>query len=169
MKRLIALLVLLIPMVLIAQNIGFVNTETILSKMPNYIQAQQQLERLKQQYELQLEKELNSIEELFNRYQEQKRDLSAVQREAREREIISKERSLKEREQEIFGQEGIMAKRSQELLDPIKQTVQNVIDRAAQERGYVMIFDLSMTQGVIYKNNKADITPYVLARMGLTQ
>lgn len=169
MKRLIALLVLLIPMVLIAQNIGFVNTETILSKMPNYIQAQQQLERLKQQYELQLEKELNSIEELFNRYKEQKRDLSAVQREAREREIISKERSLKEREQEIFGQEGIMAKRSQELLDPIKQTVQNVIDRAAQERGYVMIFDLSMTQGVIYKNNKADITPYVLARMGLTQ
>ncbi|HCV16405.1 MAG TPA: molecular chaperone Skp, partial [Rikenellaceae bacterium] len=42
----------------IAQTAGFVNTETILSRIPEYEQAQQQLERLKTQYETQIQNEI---------------------------------------------------------------------------------------------------------------
>lgn len=169
MKKLIftAMILLSIPMAVTAQTTGYVNTETILSEMPEYTQAQEQLERLKKQYELQFENELKVIENLFNQYQSQKAGLNEVQRQARENEIISKERSLKQREQEIFGQEGTLATRSKELLDPIKEIVQAAIDKVATERGMLLVFDVATTQGIIFRDSKADLTPQVMSRLGL--
>jgi len=83
-----------------AQTTGYVNTEVILSKIPEYIQAQQQLERLKSQYEVQIEREVKVIENLFSQYQAEKTKLNELQRQSRESEIITKERAVKERQNE---------------------------------------------------------------------
>ncbi len=170
MKRVlvIAVLMLTIFSAAVAQTTGYVNTETILSKMPEFIQAQQQLERLTSQYELQLQEEISVIEGLFARYQEEKARLNDMQRNARENEIITKERAVKEKQAEIFGQEGVIAERTRQLLDPIREVVQQAIDAVAKENGYTMIFDAATVQGIIYTDTKADITDKVVARLGLT-
>lgn len=169
MKKLIFLAVLLLslPIATAAQNAGYVNTVTILEEIPEYTQAQQQLERLKSQYDAQLQNEVKVIENMFNQYQAEKSRLNELQRQSRENEIISKERSLKEREQEIFGQDGIMSAKSKELLDPVKDLVQSAIDYIAKEKGFHMVFDISASQGIIFKDPKADITPDVMKRLGL--
>jgi outer membrane protein len=150
-----------------AQATGYVNTETILSNIPEYIQAQQQLERLKSQYEVQIEREVATIENLFKKYQSEKSMLNDLQRQSRENEIITKERAVKERQAEIFGQDGLMSTRSKQLLDPIKNIVQGAIDIVAKESGVVIVFDLASVQGVIFTDPRGDLTPRVLNRLGI--
>jgi outer membrane protein len=150
-----------------AQATGYVNTETILSNIPEYIQAQQQLERLKSQYEVQIEREVATIENLFKKYQSEKSMLNDLQRQSRENEIITKERAVKERQAEIFGQDGLMSTRSKQLLDPIKNIVQGAIDIVAKESGVVIVFDLASVQGVIFTDPRGDLTPRVLNKLGI--
>lgn len=163
----IAVLMLSISIVAVGQTVGFVNTETILAEVPEYVQAQQQLERLKQQYEAQLQNEIKIIENLFSKYQSQKSALGQMEREARENEIITKERAVKEKQQDIFGQEGVMAQKSKELLEPIMDVVQKAVDKVAEENGYLLVLDIASLQGVIYKDAKVDLTPLVLRKLGL--
>ncbi len=150
-----------------AQTAGYVDTEVILSKIPEYVLAQQQLERLKSQYEVQIEREIKVIENLFSQYQAEKINLNELQRQSRESEIISKERAVKERQQEIFGQDGVMAANSKELLDPIRKVVQNAINSVAKESGTILVFDIKSAQGIIFSDPRGDLTPKVLKKLGI--
>ena len=169
MKRLliIAVLMLTISSAAVAQTTGYINTETILSKMPEFVQAQQQIERLQSQYELQLQEEIKVIEGLFTRYQEERSRLNEMQRNARENEIITKERAVKEKQMEIFGQDGVIAERTKQLLDPIKEVIQRAVDAVAKENGFAMIFDITLVQGIIFADPRADITDKVIERLAL--
>ncbi len=149
----------------LAQSAGYVNTEVILSRIPEYIQAKQQLERMKSQYEIQIEKEIKVIENIFSQYQSEKINLNDLQRQSRENDIIMRERKVKEKQKEIFGEDGVMAANSKKLLDPIKDLVQEAINIVAKESGVVLVFDLTTAQGIIFSDPKGDLTPLVLKKL----
>jgi len=167
MKKLIFILGFLSVMATsaLAQSAGYVNTETILSRIPEYVQAKQQLDRMKNQYEVQIEKEIKVIENIFNQYQAEKINLNDLQRQARENDIIIRERKVKENQKEIFGEDGVMAANSKKLLDPIRDLVQEAINIVAKESGIVLVFDLATTQGIIFSDPKGDLTPLVLKKL----
>ncbi len=169
MKKIAIIAVIMLSMSIAAagQTTGYVNTETILAGIPEYVQVQEQLDRLKNQYELQLQNEVKLVENLYSRYQSQKSILNEIERQAKEKEIITKERAVKEKQQEIFGQDGVMATKSKELMEPIMNVVQKAVDQVAKERGCLIVLDLASLQGVIYKDPKADLTPIVLKKLGL--
>ena len=150
-----------------AQSVAYVNSETILEKIPEYVNAQEQINRMNAQYEAQIEREIKSIETLFNQYQAEKSRLSDSQRQLRENDIITKERAVKERQNQIFGQDGDMAKYSKDVLSPIMDKLKNAIDAVAKEVGAVLVFDLSVVQGIVFSDVKADITQRVMNNMGV--
>jgi outer membrane protein len=168
MKKILIISVLLFSLITTAaaQKTGYVDTEEIFSHIPEYTMVQQQLERLRQQYEVQIESDMKEIEVLFNKYQSEKNMLSSAQREEREREIISREREIKERQQDIFGQDGIIAEKSLELLTPLRNRVQSAIDETAKEMGYSLVLDVAVIQGVVYKDESLDITDFVISKVG---
>ncbi len=169
MKRVTIIVALLIAFTTsaIAQTTGFINTETILSRIPEYTQAQQQLERLKAQYDNQIQNEIKVIENLYTQYQAEKSRLNDLQRQSRENDIIMKERAVKQRQQEIFGQEGTMAAKTKELLEPIRDYVQKAINEVAKESGVVLVFDVATTQGIIFSDPKGDLTQRVITKLRL--
>ena len=57
-----------------------------------------------------------------------------------------------------------MAKKAEELLSPIRQEVSKAIEDVAKLGGYDLIIDLAAVQGVVYKNEKLDLTQFVLVR-----
>ena len=146
---------------------AYINSQTILERIPEYATAQDQIERMKSQYEAQIEQEVKSIETLFNQYQAEKSRLSDAQRQMRENDIISRERKVKERQTEIFGQDGEMAIYSMDLLSPLMNRLKDAIDAVSREMDIVMVFDISVTQGVVYSDPKGDITNIVMARMNI--
>ena len=158
----ITLAVLFSAVALNAQKIGYVNSETILNSLPSYTAAQQQLETLAGQYKSTLDKQLAQVENLYNAYQQQKSRLSASQRSTKENEIISLERSVKQRQEQYFGENGAMAKRQAELIDPIRKQVENAIDNFAKQHGYTLILDITGAPGVMYLDERADVTQQII-------
>lgn len=164
MKRLIlsAAALVLCTLTLSAQKIGYINTETILSAIPEYRTAQEQLKKLSDQYTAKIEADYQAIEQLYQNYQSSKAMLNESQRAQRESEIITREREVKELQKNWFGQDGTMQKKTEELLAPIRDKVQAAIDKIARQEGFMIIFDLAALQGVVYEDSGYDLSAQVL-------
>lgn len=165
MKRILIAIVALVAGLapLSAQKIGYVNTETILSAIPAYELAQNQLNSLSDKYKATIETEMGKIEALYQNYQASRATMSATQRQNAENEIISKERVVQEKQKIYFGEDGIMAKKAEELLQPIQEQVDHAIAQVARKGGYDMIIDIAAMRGVVYKNPGLDLSAEVLA------
>ena len=148
---------------LFAQKIAYIDTETILSQLPEYVLAQLQLNELSDKYRNAIETEVAQIDEMYRKYQAEKGSLSQAQRTAREDEIIAKERAAKEKQDIYFGEDGIMSDKSKELLDPIQQKVNKAIAKVAESGNYTLIIDIAATPGVVYKNESLDLTQKVIS------
>ena len=149
-----------------AQKVGYIDTEKILSSIPAYKSAQQELESLGGQYQSAIEAEYAKIEALYNRYQQQKANLTAQARQARENEIIQKEQAVKELQKEYFGADGVMQQHSSRLLDPIREKVDAAISKVAEKGNYMVILDLASMQGVAYSNPSYDLSAEVIKALG---
>ena len=166
MKKILIVLVALVAFAgpLRAQKIGYINTEDILNQIPAYLEAQEQLNTLSDKYKSTIEAELGKIETLYQNYQSQRGSMTAAQRQNAENEIISKERVVQEKQKIYFGEDGIMAKKAEELLSPIRADVDKAIEDVAKMGSYDLIIDLAAVQGVVYKNERLDLSQFVLVR-----
>lgn len=149
-----------------AQKFAYVDTDYILKKIPSYKTAQDQIEKLSAQYQKEVEAGYKRVEELFNKYQSEKALLSESMRQTREKEIVDREREVKELQQKYFGPEGALAKKQEELMKPIQDQVFNAIKTIANDGGYATIFDVSSNPGIIYNNPKYDISDKVVEKLG---
>lgn len=145
-----------------AQKVAYIDTEVILAAIPEYQAAQSELNGLSDKYKAIIEAEVGEIDQLYQTYQQIKHTLTAAQRTAKEQEIISKEQVVKSKQRIYFGEDGIMANKSEELIGPIQARVNSTIEIVAAQDDYVLIIDLAITPGVVYKNSKYDLTQQVL-------
>lgn len=159
---LLSLVILASSTIIKAQSFGYINTETILKAVPEYATAQQQIQRVKAQYDAEIEGELKKVEQLYNTYQAQKANLSQSERSLRENEIITKERAVKELQKKYFGQDGVMAAKSKEIMEPIMTKLKSAIEKVAQTEGFIIIFDIATSQGVVYNNPANDMSQKVI-------
>ncbi len=168
MKKVIVICVAMLfcALQLNAQKIGYINSEKILSAIPAYKSAQQQLESYSNQFQGIVDAEYAKIEALYNKYQQQKGNLTAQARQAKENEIIQKEQEVKQLQQNYFGQDGQMQQYSESLLGPIREKVDAAIAKVAQSGNYVMVLDVASMQGVAYTNAQYDLSAAVLKVLG---
>jgi outer membrane protein len=158
-------LVLLVGMTLSisAQKFGYVNTQELLSQLPEVKEANANIENLKTQLQ---KKGQNMITALQNKYQDLERrqnELSPKQLETEAAAIRAEEQKIGEFEQS--SQQKIIMK-SEELLKPIQEKVQIAIDNVAKEKGYTYIFDASMGL-ILYADPSTEVTALVKAKLGL--
>lgn len=149
-----------------AQKVGYINTEKILSAIPAYTSAQAQLESLNNRYQQEIESEYARIEAMYNSYQSQKAYLSAQTRQQRENEIIAKEQAVKQLQAKYFGQDGYMQKKSEELLAPIKEKVDEAVKAIAVAGKYMIVLDIASMQGVAYADQAYDLSGEVIKNLG---
>ena len=147
-------------------RVGYINSDSILVKVPEYLKAQKELEDLSKQYRSKIDADLKKIETLYQSYQSSKASLSQYQRADKEAEIIRKENELKELQKVYFGQDGYLQKKSEELLNPIKIKVQASIDKIAKNGKFMIIFDLAAIKGVVYNNPSDNLNSFILKELG---
>lgn len=168
MKKLIAFigLALTISMAGHSQKIAFVDTEYILSNIPSYKAAQDEIETQAAEWQTEVENLYKEIEKMYREYQAEKVILTKEMRTKREDEIITKEREAKELQNEYFGNEGLLFKKREEKISPIQDEIYNAIKEISNESGYAGIFDTSGGPTILYSNPRYDISDDVLTRLG---
>ena len=145
-----------------AQSVGYVDTEKILSCIQQYLDAQNELNSLAEKYKAEIQKDADDIDALYRDYMSKKSSLSAASQQAKENEIIAKEKAMKEKEDSYFGEKGILTKRSEKLISPIQDVVEEAIQKVAASRGCSVVLDLTVTTGIVYKDPKYDLTNAVI-------
>jgi len=170
MKRLVLIIgcvCILVGSLYSQQRYGFVDTEYILNKMPDYKNAQDQLDQISINWQIDIEKIAAEIKELQTKYRADEVFLSAEMREKREKEIFNKEISAQKLQQKYFGINGELYKKRQELIKPIQDDIYEAIKDIAKSGTYGMIIDRANGPAIIYSNPKFDLSDKVLYKLGI--
>lgn len=149
-----------------AQKFAYVDTDYILKKIPSYKAAQEQLDKLSEQFQKEIEDQYAEIDKLYKDYQTEKVLLTEEMKKKREDEIITRERQTKELQMKYFGKDGMLFKKREELVKPIQEQVFNTIKELAIEGGYAIIFDSASSPNMLYTNSRYDKSDEVLQKLG---
>ena len=167
MKKLILIILCFVSTTtLFAQKFASVDTEYILSNMPEYKQAQKELDDMAVQWQTEVEGKFQIVDWLYKAFQAESVLLPEELKTKKENEIIAAEKEAKDMQKQRFGNTGDLSKKRSELVKPIQDKVYNAIEKIAQEKNYSMIFDKSSGATILYVDAKTDVSDLVLAELG---
>jgi outer membrane protein len=149
-----------------AQRFALIDMEYILSNVPGYERANEQLELLSRQWQTEVESLQQEAQNLYRAYQADLVFLSAEMKTRRETEIIAKEQEAQELRRRYFGTDGELFKRRESLIRPIQDEVYNAVKEIAERDGYAVVVDRASAMSIIYATPRIDISNEVLTRLG---
>src|SRR5688572_18870253 len=118
MKKLFGILLMLVLAgpVALAQKFGYIDSEFVLSKMPAYATAQQEVNTLSAAWQKDIEGQFQEVDKLRKKFQAEEVLLTDEMKKKRLAEIEAKEKDARELQKKIFGFEGTLFKKRQELI-----------------------------------------------------
>ena len=151
-----------------AQNFkfGHINSQELLSLMPERDSAEAKI----QQYAKELEGELELMNVEYNNkvsdYVEKRDNLTPLVKQTKEQELNEFQSRIQEfsanAQKELQQQEA-------QLIQPIIQKAEKAIKDVARENGFTYIFDLSRGSVIYFSEQSEDILPLVKKKLGLEE
>lgn len=148
------------------QKFAYVDTEYILKNIPEYNDAQEELNALSQKWEKEVKTLYDKVEEMYKAYQTESVLLPQDLKKKREDEILKKEKEAKALQIKYFGSEGELFKKRNELVQPIQEKIYNAMQEIAETKNYAFIFDKAAGATMLYANPRLDISDEVLDEVG---
>jgi len=152
---------------LTAQKVGYVDTQALLERIPEYKAAEQEIERLTQQWQKEIDNIYARVEQLFQQYREQEPLMSSEMKRRKQEEIEVEERKARELQRKRFGPNGDLFKQREEKMKPILDRLQQAIQAVAQEKKFSIVLDRSAGGTILYAEPAYDLTDAVAAKLGL--
>jgi outer membrane protein len=166
-KVIITAVVLLFSVAMVhAQKFAYVDSQYILDNLPEYTEAQAQLDEASAQWQKEIEAKFAEVDKMYQDYQAQAVLLPEDMKKKKEQEIVDKEKEAKNLQRQRFGQGGDLMKKRQELVKPIQEKVYNAIQEIASNNNYSVIFDKAGALTILFANPKYDVSDEVLDNLG---
>ena len=148
------------------QKIVYVDSEYIMENIPEYGDAQEELNALSAKWQKEVKAIYDKVSEMYSKYQTEMLLLSEDQKRAREQAIVDKEQEAKNLQMQYFGSEGQLYQKRTELIQPIQEKVYTAMKELAQTKNYAFILDLASGTSILYANDKNDVSDDVLDQLG---
>ena len=165
-KVLTLLLVMYASMAVHAQKFALVDMEYILSNIPAYERANEQLNQTSKSWQAEVEALNQKAQTLYKNYQNESVFLSEAQKKEREKAIVDKEKEAAELKKKYFGPEEELYKKRQSLIEPIQDEIYNAVKSIATSKGFQLILDRASDTGIIFASPSIDISNEVLSKLG---
>ncbi len=149
-----------------AQKFAYVDSQYILSKIPEYKAAQDQINQISIQWQKEIEAKYSEIDQLYKAYKADEVLLTPEMKQKRQGEIETKEQAVKDLQKQRFGVNGDLFKKRQELVKPIQDKVYNAVQDLAEKDKLGIIFDKSSDMTILYSDPKYDKSDEILRNMG---
>ncbi len=167
MKKLIALVVvMMLPLCAFAQEvkIAYVNTQEVMSAMPELPQIQKQLEDFSEEYTAELKRMDEEYSKKYQDYLAQQDSLTENIKIRRMQEI----QGIQERMEQLYQMaQQEVPKKQEELFMPVQQKMMDAIRAVGAEKGYTLVLSLNPAN-ILYTGNSAiDATPFVKTKLGI--
>lgn len=146
-----------------AQKFGHINSNELLSLMPEREKATTEVETFAKQLENQLKTMSAEYDSKLQDYQSKEGIMTEPIKQTRLKELLDLEQRI--REFQLTAQQSLQKKET-ELLTPLIDKAKNAIEEVAKKNGYTYIFDTSVGF-ILYFKDGDDIMPLVKKKLGL--
>lgn len=144
-------------------KIGYIDSEVLKERLPEFREAQRKLDQLRQDYENQAKDREAKLMKLQDDFRKQELLMSEARKAELQADFEEKVRQLQAFTQEKFGPEGELMRKNIELSEPIFKKINDAIKALADEDSYDYIFDAAApSSGLVFAQEKYDLTETVL-------
>ena len=147
-------------------KLGYIDSEVIKERLPEFKAAQRKLDQLRQEFEREAKDREAKLLKLQEDFRKQELLMSEARKAEMQAEFDEKVRQLQEFTQQKFGPDGELMKKNVELSSPIFEKINAALQELAKEEGYDFIFDAAAPgTGLIFADEKYDLTEKLLKRL----
>ncbi|MCL4511800.1 MAG: OmpH family outer membrane protein [Bacteroidetes bacterium] len=147
------------------QKIGWVDTQEIMKQLPEAVEAQGKLDALVAQWQSDINKLQNQLQQEANDYQKRRLILPEQARVQEEQKLSDLQKKIVDLRNQRFGQNGDLYQQQNTIMRPVQEKILKTIQDVAKEGSYDYIFDKSGQVLLMYANNKYDVTQQVLDKL----
>ena len=163
MKKIILMLMLFAPLSMFAQQkFGHVDTQAIMSGMPEYIKAKGEVDALQKQKENDLKAMQDELQRKSDEYDKTKSTMNATKQQETETELQQMYQKI---QQAVTQGQQDLQKTFQEKMQPVSTKLVNAIKNVGKAGGYVYIMDMASGIPYISETLSKDVTNEVKAEL----
>jgi outer membrane protein len=152
LKPALAILFVFFSVTITAQSkVAHIDSQKLISEMPEMISAQKELERIQKTYSNEIESSIKELQTKLQTYTADAENQTEVTNAARQKELAGMEQNINQF-RETASQD--IQKKQAELLQPIIEKAQNAIQKIAQDQGFHYVLDATPGGGLIMAEGK---------------
>jgi len=150
-----------------AQKFGYIETQKIVEKMPEYKEVKAEIEKYATSWQTRLQNMKGKLDQMKSNYKADEVLLTPEMKASRLDSISIQETELISLQERIFGYEGALFRKRQDLMKPIQDKVYEAVEKVCKKKKIQFMFDKSADLVMIYASSTHDYTDYVLEELGL--
>lgn len=169
MKKTLLLLIAFVGLAITsqAQRYAIIDTKYILSKIPEYRDADKKLQLVGEQWQKEIDDKQAQLDKMYKNYEAESFMLTDELKKKREDELFVREKEVRELQKRRFGYEGDLFKERQKLVKPVQDKVYNAVQKMAISKAYDFVLDKSEGITIIFADPKLDKSEDVLKELGI--
>ncbi|TVP51308.1 MAG: OmpH family outer membrane protein [Mongoliibacter sp.] len=150
-----------------AQTFGYVDSEFLLNKHPDYKLVQDELEALKDQWKKEAQNLDQEIKEMKSSLKAEEVLLTEEMYQERLEAIKEKEKEAVAFNNRVFGLNGQYYQKQMELMQPLQSIIFDAIDKVCKRFRLAVLFDKAAGPTMIYTDPRHDYSEFVLQELGI--
>ena len=151
------------------QKIGFIDSDLIMDRMPEYSGIEQRLSLLAENWENEIDRMEQELSELREEFEAREILFTEEIREERLQEIRQLEDQIDDYTEEKFGPDGEYFERQKELLEPIQRLIFDALNRVASRDDFDFVFDRAADTRFLFVNEEWNLTDDVMLELGIDE
>ena len=144
-------------------KLGHINTNDLLSSMPEIVSAKNTLDSMSKKAQSTLKSLEDEYQQKLDDYQKNSGDWSPADKKSKETEIMQLQQRATQYQQDAKDE---LEKKQDEKMTPIINKVKDAIKQVGKDGGYSYIFDTA-TGNVLYAIDSEDVTALVKKKLNL--
>ncbi len=161
-KKLLLAVMVALPSMTFAQKFGIIETESIMSNLPEMKEIQTQLQAAGQKYEAEFKSLQDEAQKKYTEFQQMDESTPKTIQERRIQEIQDLDQKIQQFRQTASED---LQRQQEQLIAPVRQKVFTAIQSVGAEGNFTFIFENVMP---LYTGTDViDVTPLVKAKLGM--
>ncbi len=146
-------------------KIGYIDSDTVMDKLPDVQDARQKIDALIQEWQVELRQLESQWKTKYDDYEKRKLIMTDQTRTEMEAELIKLENDIAQYRDKKFGTNGELFQKQDELMKPVQNKVFNAIKQVAEEEDLDFVFDRSGDIMILFAKEQYDISAKVLNKL----
>jgi len=143
-------------------KIAHIDSQTLISQMPEVKEAQAQLEKLQKTYATEIDASMKEYQTKLQTYSADAQNQTEVTNQARQKELAGMEQNIQQYQQTAAQD---VQKKQADLLKPLIDKAKEAIQKIAKEQGFDYVIDATQGGSLILANGK-DLMEEVKKELG---